>query len=198
MDLQDVSLKWKRRNQILFSRESPCLQELLAQICLQTHRTLVIWAFACVEKPLRRLQERYPQETRPERAVALCREWAQGKCKMPQAKQALLAVHAMAKELSDPVDIALCHAIGQACATVHVETHAIGLALYELTAIVRSCGIAGCEPAVAARIAEYLACLQECRDSSGWAEWAPFLLDDSRPNKEALRIKRMAAGQKVR
>lgn len=56
---------------------------------------------------------------------------------MPAARRAILAAHAAAKETADPVSIALCHAIGQACGTVHVETHAIGLAMYELTALVR-------------------------------------------------------------
>ena len=38
---------------------------------------------------------------------------------MPVAKKAILECHAMAKELTDIADIALCHAIGQACSVVH-------------------------------------------------------------------------------
>ncbi len=201
MDLQDVQEKWKRKNKILFSRNSPCLQELLQHIRLQKHRTLVLWAFDCVQEPVRVLKERYPHETRPETAVALCREWARGAIKMPEAKQALLQAHAVAKELRNPADIALCHAVGQACATVHVETHAIGLPIYELTAVALENGIdqparlAQVEKAVAAKIDAYIrrldACAQTIQAQQG--EWAGFLLDDSRPNKEFLAYQKQCA-----
>lgn len=190
MNLDDVSMKLKRKNQILFSRSSPCLQDLLALIGEQKHRTLVMWAFLCVNAPLACLKAKYPQEERPETAVRLCREWAMGRVKMPIAKKALLEAHAVAKELSDPVDIALCHAVGQACATVHVETHAIGLPLYELTAIVRRWGIERCQEAVEEKISRYISCLADCAariDSEAW-EWADFLLRDAGANKEKLLL----------
>ncbi|GAB6110097.1 putative immunity protein [Fusibacter bizertensis] len=38
--------------------------------------------------------------------------------------------------LNDKVDIALVHAIGQGCSTVHVKNHAMGIVFYTLTAIV--------------------------------------------------------------
>lgn len=59
---------------------------------------------------------------------------------MPIAKKAILDSHAVAKETEDRIYAALCHAIGHYGATVHVETHAIGLPFYELTAIVMECG----------------------------------------------------------
>lgn len=39
----DVEAKLKRKNQILFSRDSECLQPLIRLIEMQTHRTLVMW-----------------------------------------------------------------------------------------------------------------------------------------------------------
>ncbi|MHB8076331.1 putative immunity protein [Desulfosporosinus fructosivorans] len=51
------------------------------------------------------------------------------------AKRAILDSHAVAKKIDDSEYGALCHAIGHAGATVHVETHALGLPFYELTAI---------------------------------------------------------------
>ena len=56
----------------------------------------------------------------------------------------------------------LCHAVGQGCGTVHVETHAIGLVVYELTAIVRMYGIDDCEQMLIKRINEYQTYLLEC------------------------------------
>lgn len=61
---------------------------------------------------------------------------AQGKIKMPAAQRAILDAHAVAKEIDDPVYEAYCHAVGQAGSTVHTGGHAIGLPMYELTAIV--------------------------------------------------------------
>ena len=188
MDLQDVKEKMKRKNKILFSRESACLQELLASIRLQKHTTLVKWALECAKAPLHLLKERYPDETRPETALQLSEAWAKGFIKMPIAKKAILQAHAVAKGLTNPVDIALCHAVGQACATVHVETHAIGLPVYELTAIVLEYGIEECETILENKCKYYLDSLQRWAEKidAEPLEWAPFLLDSTRPNKEQL------------
>ena len=40
----DVEIKLKKRNKMLFSRDSQCLQELIKLIQIQNHRTLVMWA----------------------------------------------------------------------------------------------------------------------------------------------------------
>lgn len=188
ISLDDVRAKYFRKNQILFTRDSACLQDLLRLLCEQNHRTIVMWAFACVTEPVTLLKRAYPEDPRPEEAVRICRLWAEGTVKMPEAKKALLQVHAMAKEIKSPRDRALCHAVGQACAAVHVETHAIGLVFYELTAIVRELGIDGCEHAVETKINTYSSTLriwQEKIDSQGYS-WARFLLDDRRTNKELL------------
>ncbi len=188
MDIQDVRDKWKRNNKLLFTRESACLQELLSLIRLQSHKTLALWALTCVQQPIDRLKERYPTDTRPETARLLSMQWAAGQIKMPAAKQAILQVHAMAKELDNPPDIALCHAVGQACSAVHVETHAIGLPIYELTALVQEYGLEACEAALVRRIAQYISCLHTCAEeaNSPTLQWAAFLKDDTRPNKEQL------------
>ena len=106
---------------------------------------------------------------------------------MRQAQQAILAAHAMAKEVPSPADAALCHAVGQACGAVHVETHAIGLPMYELTAIVRRAAGQEWKGKVREKIAWYLARLEEQRQKTVEypGPWAAFLLK-ARPNKEGL------------
>ena len=47
---EDVELKIKRKNKMLFTRESKCLKQLLELIRMQKHKTLVLWAFCCVEE----------------------------------------------------------------------------------------------------------------------------------------------------
>ena len=132
----DVEIKLRKRNKILFSRDSQCLQDLIKLIQLQNHRTLVMWALDSAKVPLEQFEAKYSDEVRPRICLELCEDWARGKIKMPRAKRAILDSHAVAKEINDSEYAALCHGIAHAGATVHVETHALGLPFYELTAIV--------------------------------------------------------------
>ncbi|MDD6468251.1 MAG: hypothetical protein PUF50_08745 [Erysipelotrichaceae bacterium] len=195
MDFQDVKLRYQKKNQVLFSRDSACLQELLNLIRKQKHRTLVNWAFRCIETPYHTLQEHLPNEPRFTIAIDLCQQWASGAIKMPQARQAILQVHHLAKELQSSEDIALCHALAQGLSTIHVETHAIGLCFYECTALVRKYGINHFEEAVEQRIHEYIQILLECEKTIDQTNqtWAKFLLDDTRINKEQLLLEKTIA-----
>ncbi|NLI54585.1 MAG: hypothetical protein GX417_09730 [Clostridiales bacterium] len=184
----DVEQKLKKKNTLLFSRDSECLQELRMLIEQQKHRTLVMWALDCAKDPLARFEEKYPYELRPRTALELCEAWSRGKIKMPAAKRAILDAHAVAKEMDDKAYGALCHAIGHAGATVHVETHAFGLPVYELTSLVFQYGEGEYAGKVRGKIDYY------CRRLVYWQEnidmldleWADFLMDDTRPNKEKL------------
>lgn len=184
----DVEIKLKKKNKILFSRDSLCLQELIKLIEMQKHRTLVMWAFDCAKITLEQFEEKYTDEYRPRTCLKLCEAWARGKIKMPKARKAILGSHAVAKKIDDREYEALCHAIGHAGATVHVETHAMGLPIYELTAIVLKYGKDHYQKPVSDKINYYynrLLFWQENTDKLG-LDWAAFLLDDTRPNKEKL------------
>lgn len=188
---EDVKQKIKRKNKIFFSRESACLQPLIELICKQKHRTLVLWALDFMKDAIDELQDVYPNEQRFQECYDLCYMWAQGKVKMPLAKRAILNAHAVAKEIDNPVHIALCHAIGQAGGTVHVETHALGFVFYELTAIVLK--NENWEEAVTQRIHEYEEKLQYYQDHIDEynGDWAKFLLDDTRENKELVMQRKL-------
>jgi hypothetical protein len=188
----DVELKLKKRNKLLFSRDSLCLQELIKLIQLQNHRTLVMWALDCAELPLNQFEAKYPNERRPRTCLELCENWARGKIKMPKAKQAILGSHSVAKEIDDREYGALCQAIGHAGAAVHVETHALGLPIYELTAIVRSYGVDNFKESVREKINYYYTRLQYWQETTDQLEleWADFLLDNTKVNKEKLLSER--------
>lgn len=189
MDIRaEIELKYKKGRQIFFSRESESLQDLIRLIEMQKHRTLVMWAIDCAQEPLSQFEEKYPEERRPRKALELSEAWARGTIKMPEARRAILDAHKVAKEIDDKVYIALVHAIGHACATVHTETHALGLVFYELTAIVRRVGLEKCDSAVKERISFYLERLLHWQENIDALDvtWAKFLLDDTRPNKEKL------------
>jgi len=196
MDIRSsIEAKLKKGNSILFTRESACLQDLVRLIELQNHRTLVLWIFDCLgawlpsgssvpgSNILAAFEAKYPQEARPRRAVELGEAWARGTIKMQIAKKAILEAHAVAKELDDKEAVALVHAIGQGVATVHVQTHALGLVVYELSALVYKLGLEDCEAAIFDKITFYHERLLYWQDHSASSsiKWADFLMDDPEP-----------------
>lgn len=188
---EDIEAKLKKRNKILFSRNSKCLQVLLQEIRVVDHRTLILWSFACVEEILKVLDKRYPLEKRARNAYTLCVQWAKGEVKMPIAKRAILDCHAVCKELKDEVDIALFHAVGQGLSCVHVETHAIGLAIYELSAIVLQ-DKEQYHERIQKKITSYIHTLSyyEKNKESIVFPWADFLCKNYEENKEMLLWKK--------
>ena len=155
MWLAEVKAKAKRKNQILFSKDSLLLTDLCQLIAQANRRALILWALELAEETTRELAEKYPENHRPREAIAASRAWAAGEIKMPIAKQVILSCHDMAKELTNPADIARCHAVGQACSVVHTAGHALGYPMYELTAIVLEQGLDNCRDAVERRVMYY-------------------------------------------
>lgn len=132
----DVESKIKRRNQILFNHSSETLQELKYRLSALSHIEVVLWAFSCCKDILNELNSKYPKEEVFDQCYSQSWKWAKGQIKMKEAKAAILSCHRFAKTIDSKQDIALVHALGQGCSSVHVPTHAIGLAFYELTSIV--------------------------------------------------------------
>ena len=128
------------------------LRHLIGQA---NRRALILWALELAEETARELVEKYPEDHRPWEAIAASRAWASGEIKMPVAKRAILNCHAMAKELTEPADIARCHAVGQACSVVHTARHALGYPMYELTAMVLDLGLEACRDPVEQRVIYY-------------------------------------------
>ena len=173
----EVKAKAKRKNQILFSKDSLILTDLCQLIAQANRRALILWALELAEETTRELAEKYPENHRPREAIAASRAWTAGEIKMPIAKRAILNCHAMAKELTDSADIARCHAVGQACSVVHTAGHALGYPMYELTAIVLELGLDNCRDAVERRV---MYCEQRLRywteyEKTCQLHWAGFL-----------------------
>lgn len=154
--LEEVQEKVKRKNQVLFSKDSLLLQDLRLLVESQSRRGLVLWALDLAEETVKELEARYTGEGRPQQALEAARLWAAGTIKMPLAKRAILDCHGLAKELRDPADIARCHAVGQACSVVHTPGHALGYPIYELTALVRTYGLEHCRGPVEERAQHYV------------------------------------------
>lgn len=132
MDLSDAVSRHERGNAILFTRDSPCLSALRSLLESSDRRTVALWGLERAERTAEELARRHPEDPRPSVAVETCSRWCRGEIKMPEAKRAILDVHAMARDMRSPADAALCHAVGQGCSCVHTPKHALGLPVYEL------------------------------------------------------------------
>ena len=176
--MTDILSARRRGNRILFRRDNVLLCGLADSLRQQTHRVVVLWALELAGEAVRALREEYPGEERPALALETARLWAQGCVKMPLAQRRILDCHTAAKALS-PAPAALCHAVGQACGTVHTAGHALGFPMYELTALVLTLGPDHCRETVEVRTADYLQRLEHWShtlgDGDGGYTWAPFL-----------------------
>lgn len=177
---------------LLFSRESEVLQPLRQLVEEQTHKTLIVWALECAT-PYLEYFEQQTQDSRPKQALETAARWAHGQAKMPEAKRAIHAAHRAAAAVGDNTKaeaavMAAARAVGHAAATVHVETHALGLAFYGLTSIVYQSTANDCTDAVQQEIARLYSRLQHWQQniSNVPGPWAAFLQEDVLPNKEAL------------
>ncbi|MFH1240131.1 MAG: hypothetical protein V1672_02845 [Candidatus Diapherotrites archaeon] len=126
--------KVKRPKLVRIDLDKP-IAELVSK---SDHKTLGIWAADCAERVLHYFEEKYPEDNRPRKAIdALC-TWVQdGVFKMADIRGASLSAHAAAREVKENDDAArsAARATGQALATAHVPTHAIGAAVYAATAV---------------------------------------------------------------
>lgn len=178
-DRTDLALtRLKRNHRLLFLPNDPFLQELALALGGQDRRTVILWALGLAAESVARLEARHPGDRRPRAALDAAWLWARGRLKMPVAQRAILDCHAMAKDVTTAADAALCHAVGQACGTVHTAGHAMGYPVYELTAIVRALGVDEGRAPVEARRQAYLARLAQARAACGQDAdpWAGFLL----------------------
>jgi len=114
------------------------LDKPIAELVRKTnHKILAIWAADCAERVLPYFEEKYPDDTRPHKAIEACREWARtGVFRMADVRKTALAAHAAARDVKeDNTARSAARAAGQALATAHVPTHAIAAAIYAATAV---------------------------------------------------------------
>ena len=97
------------------------------------HRQLIIWACACAEHVL--MISGKKTDERLLYALFVAREWEKGMTSVGVAMKASSGAHAVARESSDPVAIAIARAVGHSVAAAHMSDHSLGSALYGLKAV---------------------------------------------------------------
>ena len=172
MDIEDVRVKIKRNNKILFNFDSACLQELLAVFDGYDRKTIVLWAFNCSRWIVKYLEDKY-QDSIFSDAYDMAYRFAKGEVKLYDAKRYILEVHGFAKRINDSYDIALCHALGQAISSAHVKKNGMGLVFYELTALVLLNGLD--EETIKNRICYYIDMMHDAYKVKDKYQWAKFM-----------------------
>jgi len=97
------------------------------------HRQLMTWACACVNHALHLYGERSDERIR--RALGVGEAWVAGAATVGDARKASVDMLALARELTNPIQIALVRATGHAVATAHMADHSMGGALYVIKAV---------------------------------------------------------------
>jgi hypothetical protein len=129
MKKADFSLAYYRKNKRIVELVKRTDQRILAH-----------WAIDCAERVLPYFEEKYPEDHRPRNAIKTLEKWIEtGVFNMAVIRKASLDSHAAAREVGEDIAArSAARAAGQAVATAHVPTHAIGSAVYALQAIHRA------------------------------------------------------------
>ena len=67
--VDEVSVKSKKKNQVLFSKNSEYMQDLIMLFEAQSHRVMALWAFEFASESITKLEKKYPKEKRPREAL---------------------------------------------------------------------------------------------------------------------------------
>ena len=122
------------KSKFSLAKEKDYFMELVGQT---DQKILAVWAIDCAERILPYFEEKYPDDKRPRQAIETLQKWIDtGVFKMSVIRKASLDSHAAARDVGeDNPARSAARAAGQAVATAHVPTHAIGAAIYGLQAI---------------------------------------------------------------
>lgn len=112
-------------------------EELEALVRECDKKTLAVWAGDVAARILPQFEKEFPSDERPRIALITLREWIKtGEFHMAVIRKASLDAHAAAREVEENSAARFAaRACGQAVATAHVKTHALGTSFYAIKAI---------------------------------------------------------------
>ena len=112
----------------------PKTQAMLDELLTWTKAEALIWALDTAEHVLFRFTDLNPHDPRPHQCLVIGRQWLKEPVPFKTIRYTALAAHSAARDATDPCAIAAARACGHAIATIHVQTHCIGAALYGIKA----------------------------------------------------------------
>ncbi len=111
-------------------RFKPEQQAILDELLKMDKRDALRWALDCAEHVVPIFEQINPNDSRPRACITIGREWLNGTVPFKLVRATALAAHAAARATQDHAAIAVARVCGHAIATIHVQTHAIGVNTY--------------------------------------------------------------------
>jgi hypothetical protein len=134
--LKPAALLYDIRKSVSEILNKPFSQRINHQVFQPDKKALAFWALDCAERVLPYFEENCPRDKRPRKALETLTEWIDtGLFKMAVIRKASLDAHAAAKDFREDYAKYAAHAEGQAVATAHVATHALGCSVYAIRAV---------------------------------------------------------------
>jgi len=99
----------------------------------EQHYQLIQWACDCAEHVLYLYGANIDE--RLNNALHVAKEWKQGHASVGDARKAVVGTHAVARDASNPMAIAVARSVGHAVATAHMADHSLGAVWYALKAM---------------------------------------------------------------
>ena len=102
------------------------------------HHRLIRWTRECSEHILSLMDKDI--DKRLLQALNVAKEWENENASTGEVMKASLCAHAVARESTDPILIAVARSVGHSAATAHMADHSLGAAWYALKAVKRAGG----------------------------------------------------------
>ena len=139
--LKPAALLYDLRKSVSEVLGKPFSERIDHQVFQPDKKALALWAFDCAGRVLPLFEAKYPCDKRPRKALETLKAWIDtGIFKMSIIRKASLDAHAAAKDVEEDYAKYAAHAAGQAVATTHVPTHALGSSVYAIRAVVAYTG----------------------------------------------------------
>jgi hypothetical protein len=100
------------------------------------HRALIRWSCTCVEHVLYLVDA--GMQAKLKNLLLVASDWERGNARTGDAMKASVTAHALARQSTQDVEIAVIRAAGHAIATAHMADHSLGGSLYSLKAVARA------------------------------------------------------------
>ncbi len=140
--IKPTVLAYEVRKEVSAILKKPFSERIDHQIFRPDQKILALWAADCAEHVLAYFENECPNDNRPRKAIEVCRTWVEnGVFSMSVIRGASLGAHAAAKVARRDYAKFAAHAAGQAVATAHVPTHALGSSVYGIRAVIAHSGI---------------------------------------------------------
>lgn len=134
--IRPAKLLYQVRKSVSEMLDKPFTERIDHQVFKSEQKLLAVWAAACAERVFPLFEDKYPDDGRPRKAIEVLRDWiATGEFSMAVIRKASLGAHAAAKGKKEADAAFAAHAAGQAVATAHVVTHALGASIYGIRAV---------------------------------------------------------------